>query len=252
LFAQTRGLVTFQAVGFDLGRLSPAAALRAVFDRRTAYAAGKAALGITTVGVVAWLALRPLVAGLMQLGRLPVGRTLDAFGVAAGQLGLRIVLAVTAMAILDVVVTQRRHRRSLLMTHAEVRREQRDLEGDDAHRRRRRRAHREIGDQASLDRVRRADVVLVGQPTGAAAGLAIGLAYRPGGRSAPVVLIKGERGIAESIQRAAREAGLPVVVSTDPMLLRHLAAVAEGDEIPEGAYQGVAEVYARQRPARPG
>jgi flagellar biosynthesis protein FlhB len=253
--AQTGGLVTFHPVRFDLGRLSPVAALRSVLDRRAAFEIGKGLVGMTAIAAVAWLTVRPLLPRILELPGLPSRSTIEALAAASQRLGLRIVLTAAVLALIDVVVAHAHHRRSLLMTRDEARRERAETEGDDAHRARRRRAHRALGEQASTGDVRRADVVIVARA--AAPGddrreeVAVALVYRRGGEAAPVVLLKGRDLVAARLLAAARDAGVAVVdleratgaiAFSHPALVQDLAAVPDGGEIPESCYGGVAEV----------
>lgn len=73
-----------------------------------------------------------------------------------------------------------------------------------------------------------------------AEGLAVGLRYD--GERAPRVVAKGRGELAARILDAAEEAGVPVRRDRD--LVQLLAAVDLGDEIPEEAYNAVAEVIA--------
>jgi type III secretion system FlhB-like substrate exporter len=57
---------------------------------------------------------------------------------------------------------------------------------------------------------------------------------------APIVISSGEGHFAERIERAARDYGVPVV--RDVSLACALAALAEGDAIPESLYEPVAAI----------
>jgi type III secretion protein U len=175
----------------------------------------------------------------MELPRLaaPARGTLAALGGAAERLGLRIVLVTLALGVLDAVVARARHRRALLMTRDEVRRERKEREGDDAHRALRRRVQREQageGTEPTAD-VRGAAVVVVAS---GAVPIAVALAYEPKGPAAPAVLVKGQGALVPPIERAARAAGVPI--ADHPALAQALAGLSVGDEIPEACYEEVA------------
>jgi len=70
---------------------------------------------------------------------------------------------------------------------------------------------------------------------------AAALRYEPGDR-APAIAATGAGYVAERIIAAAREAGIPV--RSDPALVKALAALDLGAEVPEALYRAVAEALA--------
>ncbi|ROR35138.1 EscU/YscU/HrcU family type III secretion system export apparatus switch protein [Inmirania thermothiophila] len=68
------------------------------------------------------------------------------------------------------------------------------------------------------------------------------VALRWDGSGAPRVTAKGRDALAERIVALAREAGVPL--RHDPALVRILAGVPLGEEIPEALYRAVAAVLA--------
>jgi flagellar biosynthesis protein FlhB len=124
------------------------------------------------------------------------------------------------------------------MSHEEVKREHKEREGDPLHKVERQRLHREILEQQMIDDVRRAKLVVVDGDR-----IAVALGYDPDQADAPVILAKGERLVAGLIRDAAREAGVPLW--TDAALVQALRAVEPGDEIPESAFEAVAQLLAR-------
>ena len=241
---QTRGLWSWQAVAPDPSRLSPAAGLGRVFSARTLAEVGK---GLLKLGAVSALVLVALAAPLRQLPAL-VGASpaavLVALGTWARALGLRVAFALLALALLDAVLVGRRHRRALMMTRDEVRREFKETEGDPKHKAERQRLHRQLAEQRMLDDVRKAAFVVVNPEH-----IAVAVRYDRDADEAPVVVAKGERLLAEQIKQAAREAGVPIY--RDVGLARALNGLAEGDEIPEALYQAVAEVLRALQEAEP-
>ena len=233
--AQTRGLV-LAPVRVDLGRVASAASWRRLFGGRAARECGQALFGIVVAGAAAALVLRPLLGAVVVLTGAPAARLLETLGALTGRLALRLAAVALALGALDALLVARRHARGLRMTREEVARETREAEGDPAHRRERRRLHRELGEQRMLADVRRADLVVVdSQP------IAVALRYDPAGDAAPVVVARGERLVAERIKQLAREAGVPIV--HDGGLAGSLGPLAEGAAIPASLYEPVAELF---------
>jgi type III secretion protein U len=121
------------------------------------------------------------------------------------------------------------------MTREEVRREQKEAEGDPRHREARRRRHRALLEAGP---VTRATCVVV-NPT----HVAVALRHERGGDGAPRVVAKGLGAAARRLRSEARRAGVPVV--RDVALARALHRLAEvGEEIPEQLYDAAAALLA--------
>jgi flagellar biosynthesis protein FlhB len=233
--AQTRGLVAAGAVGPRLSRLSPGEGLRRLLSGGAAFELGKGLVKVALVAALVGWTLAPHLAGVLGLAGASAGVALAGFGVLACRLAAGVALAAVVLAVADVLVVRRRHRRRLRMTREEVRREHKETEGDPLHRAERQRLQREILEQRMIADVRKADFVVVNPDH-----IAVALRYDPARDDAPVVVASGERLLAERIKQVARQAGVPVF--QDVTLARSLRTVAEGDEIPAALYEAVAEV----------
>ncbi|HXU61667.1 MAG TPA: EscU/YscU/HrcU family type III secretion system export apparatus switch protein [Polyangia bacterium] len=232
---QTRGLVAVGAVAPRFDRLSPAEGLRRLGSGVAALQAAKGALkGMVVALLVGWL-LVPQLAGLTGLAGAPAAAVLGALGLLARRLVLGVGLVALALGAADLLFVRRAHRRRLRMTRDEVRREQRETEGDPRHRAERQRLHRQVLEQRMLADVRKADVVVVNPEH-----IAVALRYDGDRDAAPVVVASGEHLLAEHIKQVARQAGVPIL--RDVTLARSLRALPEGDEIPPALYEAVAEV----------
>lgn len=150
-------------------------------------------------------------------------------------LALRLLAALAIFGLLDWALARRRHLRALRMTRDEVRREQKEEDGDPAHRAERRRLHRALLDAAPVSRA----TVVVVNPT----HVAVALHHRREGEEAPRLVAKGTGRDAARIRSAARRAGVPIV--QDVPLARALHRLADvGEEIPEELYEAAAAVLA--------
>jgi type III secretion protein U len=232
---QTRGLVALGAVKPDLGRLSPAQGLKRLFGPEAALQVGKGLLKVALVGVLAWVTVRPALGGLAALAGMDAARSLALTGALASRLAVRVALVALALGLADYLIVHRRHRRRLMMTREEVKRENKESEGDPSHRAERQRLHRELMEQRMVAEVRKADFVVVNPEH-----IAVALRYDRDGDAAPVVIASGERLLAERIKQVAREAGVPIF--RDVSLARSLRGLPEGEEIPAALYEAVAEV----------
>jgi flagellar biosynthesis protein FlhB len=232
---QTRGLFAWRAVGPDFGRLSLAKGLGRVFGAAGAIEVVKGLVKVALVATVAVALVAPIAPELPWLTGMGGRGVLVAFGVLSRRTAFGLALALLVLGALDWLLVARRHRRDLMMTREEIKREHKETEGDPHHRAERQRLHRELAEQRMLDDVRKASFVVVNPEH-----LAVAVRYDTDASGAPIVVAKGERHFAQRIREVAREAGVPVY--RDVTLARALGQVAEGDEIPEDLYEAVAEV----------
>jgi flagellar biosynthesis protein FlhB len=128
------------------------------------------------------------------------------------------------------------------MTLDEVRREQREREGEPSLKAARRQMRLEDLQRHALGEVRGASLVVVDQGRIAAA-----LRYRPAHEAVPILVFKGEFLMATRIEQIAREAGVPVCC--DHVLAQSLVTVEEGSEIPASTYDAIARFLVVIRPA---
>jgi type III secretion protein U len=231
---QTGFLFSVEAAAPTLERLDPAKNLRRLCSvaqlGRIALGVAKAAL---LVGILAFW-WREASSALAVLPRAD-GSALRAALLLLRPLALQLVCALVALGLVDLALARRQHRRALMMTRDEVRRERREDEGDPEHRAEQRRIHRAIVETGS---VARATVVVV-NPT----HLAVALRHDRGGDAAPRVVAKGTGLAAARIRSAARRGGVPIV--RDVPLARALHRLADvGDEIPEELYDAAATLLA--------
>jgi flagellar biosynthetic protein FlhB len=145
-------------------------------------------------------------------------------------------LALTAA--IDVPFQIFHHRSKLKMTLEEVKKEQKETEGDPHIKGRIRQQQREMARKRMMAAVPKADVVVT-NPT----HFAVALKYMEGRHRAPVVVAKGVDEVAEKIKALAAEHNVPQLEA--PPLARALYRHVElGAEIPAALYTAVAQVLA--------
>ena len=231
--AQTGGLFAPAGAAPRAERLDLARGLAGLASRERLVAAGLglAKAGLVLAAAVAWArGAAPDLAALP--GALAPGLALQAL---LGPLALRLLLVLLAFGGADLLLVRWRHRRRLRMTREEVRREQREDEGDPRHREARRRRHRALLEAGPVARA----TCLVVNPT----HVAVALRHHRGGDEAPRVVAKGSGAAARRLRSEARRAGVPVV--RDVALARALHRLAEvGEEIPEPLYEAAAALLA--------
>jgi flagellar biosynthetic protein FlhB len=235
---QSGGLIAPEAVKLDIKRVMPS--LRKVFGLQAFAEIGKGLIKVAVILAIAYYSLRPAICPLVRLSGQPVRSVLVVLGELCGRLGLRLAAAAAVIGVGDYLWQRHAHRKKLRMSRDEVKREHKESEGDPSHKAERHRLHQELIQQRMVAEVRKADLVVVNPDH-----IAVAIKYDADGPSAPVVVAKGERLVAEQIKQAAREAGVPIF--RDVTLARSLREVEEGDEIPEALYEAVAELLAVAR-----
>ncbi len=233
---QTRCLFSTHPFRFDIARALPSA--RRLFGIEGLGEIGKGLLKALVVAALAWWILAPAMSDVAQLTGAPAGSTLAVFGFLGERLGLRLAVAAAGLGVADYLWQRHRHAKSLRMSRVEVKREQKESEGDPLHKAERQRLHREILEQQMIDDVRRAKLVVVD-----GSRLAVALRYDFDQPGAPMVVAKGERLVAAMIRDVALQAVVPVV--GDGALAQSLREVEEGSEIPEATFEAVAKLLAR-------
>ncbi len=240
-------LVNLAQVGFVLSWkplvprlevLDPARGFGRIFSRQGLVELAKSLFKVAAIGLVAWFTLRGEFNRLA--GMSGVGDPLPVFGYAAGvalKLGLRVALVILLLAVFDYGFQRWDYEKGIMMTRKELEEESRQTEGDPLVRARVRAAQRDAARRRMMDAVKTADVVVT-NPT----HLAVALRYDRAKMSAPKVVAKGARLLAQRIRELAREHAVPIV--EDPPLARLLYKIEIGAEVPVGLFRAVAEVLA--------
>ena len=149
-----------------------------------------------------------------------------------------LLLALAAFAAIDVPLQKYQHAQRLKMSHAELKQEHRELEGNQEVKAKVRAMMRQAANRRMIAAVPSADLVVM-NPT----HYAVALKYDGGRMGAPRVVAKGADLLAMKIRDVATEAKVPVLQA--PVLARALYAHAELDrEIPAALFAAVAQVLA--------
>lgn len=235
--AQTGGLLAARALAPKAERLDPVAGMRRMASLRTLVELLKSWARLVAVAVAAASAIAGYAGEMAGAARAGGAAPFLLALLVVRDAALRAAILLALLGALDVALQRRLHLRDLRMTRDEVRRDQREEEGDPHLKSARRQAHRELAVRRMLVAARGASVV-VANPTHVAAALR----YDEGSDDAPRVVAKGTGRVARRIRRAAEQSGVRVI--HDRPLARALARVEVGEAIPEALYEAVAEILA--------
>jgi flagellar biosynthetic protein FlhB len=234
-FLQVGALFAFEALKPKLEKLNPVQGFKNMFSKKQFVELFK---NLTKVGVTAYV-VYGVVRDAMDLIALTIRGNEHQLVAVMGELIFRIALRVAILfavfSIFDVWWQHRAYHKDLMMTKDEVKREYKESEGDPHHKFHRKQMHHEILEQAAMQNVRKADVVVTNPEH-----VAVALRYDRDQDSAPKVICKGVDSRAAAIRELAREHGVPLMRNVP--LAHALLRLEVDDEIPEGLYDAVAEV----------
>lgn len=235
---QTGLVVSAHPVRPDLQRINPLAGFKRLISIRALFDLVKSLLKLCLLLLIFWVSVND---SLDQIILLAFADSHTSWLFVAGlsfEIALKAIAILVVLALGDYLWQRYQYLRELRMSPRDVRDEMKETEGDPLLRRRIRERGRALATRRMMREVPRADVVVT-NPT----EIAVALKYDSVIMSAPRVVAKGERLIAQRIRALAEEHDVPIV--QNPPLAQVLNRTAKiGDEIPSALYQAVAEVLA--------
>jgi len=222
----------------DLNRINPVTGASRLFSVRALVELFKSLLKLGIVGWIAYATLKNGYALIVQAPAMSPGGLIGGVGGLLLQLGWRCAIALLVLAALDYGYQRYDYEKNLRMTREEVRQEYKQMEGDPTVRARIRQRQREMARSRMMQEVPRADVVITNPTT-----YAVAVRYDAEEMSAPTVVAKGQRLIAERIREIAVANRVPIV-ENKPLARQLFRTVEVGQEVPSQFYQAVAEVLA--------
>lgn len=234
--AQVGFLATAKPLTPKLEKLNFITGFKKFFALRSLVELIKSLLKLAIVGTLAWMAIRARIDEFPLLMTLSPAALIYAVAGMVFSVWWRIVLAMLAIGILDYGYQWWQHERDLRMTRQEAKEEAKEMEGDPQIKRRIRQLQRQIAMQRMMTDVPKADVIIT-NPT----EYAVALRYDLTAMSAPVIVAKGARLLAQRIRDLGVENDVPIVQK--PELARTLYRTLDvGQSIPENLFHAVAEV----------
>ncbi len=229
------GGLTVSPPKLQLNRLNPVSGLKRMVAGEAIVGAIRALAAFTVAAFALWPMVSELVTQATALS------DAGAFGVlvlAGAQRACAATLGVGAcFAIADYALARRRWLRDLKMTREEIRRDQKENDGDPHARSRRKSLHRTLV-QGSIARTKDASFVLV-NPT----HIAIAVRYAPPEVAVPEILVRAADEAAQSVKAIATARGIPIIENV--ALARALYAHGEaGRAIPTDTFVAVARIIA--------
>ena len=229
---------SWKAIEPKFSKLDPISGVARLFSASQIGMTLKACLLALVLGLIGALFVQANMGRFLHSMAVPLPAALNhaAGTVWAGMLLL--LLAVGAFALVDIPLQKFVWLRGLRMSHQEVKKEHKEIEGNAEIKGKQKAQMRESANRRMLAAVPSASVVVM-NPT----HFAVALRYDDGRMAAPLVVAKGADLMAFRIRDAARAAQVPVLEA--PPLARALYAHSEVDrEIPAALFSAVAQVLA--------
>jgi flagellar biosynthesis protein FlhB len=234
-FLQVGPLLTKDPLQPKLDKLNPVQGFKNLFSKKQFVELIKSTLKLSISGYVVYGGVRDSL-GLVAISvRGNAMQTVQALAELVWVVSIRITILFLVFSIFDVWWQRRSYMKELMMTKDEVKREYKDSEGDPHHKAKRKEMHMEILEGAQMEAVRGADVVVTNPDH-----VAVALKYDRDKDGAPRVIAKALDAQAQALKAIAAEADVPMMRNIP--LAHALLRVELGQEVPEGLYDGVAEV----------
>ena len=219
-------------------KLNPLTGLKRMFGTDALIQLGKAVAKFFVVGAILLVSVMNNLNDLTNISQLDLGQAVRVAGTIIVDSCFWLSLGLVLVALVDVPLQRHQLNKKLKMTKQEVKDEMKNSEGNPEVKGQIRRRQREILNNKMMTKVKDADVVIT-NPT----HFAVALSYDPNGEGAPILVAKGDDGLAARIREEATKHG--VYLFEAPLLARALYFTTKLDHpIPEALYHAVAQVIA--------
>jgi flagellar biosynthetic protein FlhB len=233
---QTRFMVRFASLRFDISRLSPSRGFKRLFGPDGLIELLKATVKLILMGGIAWFLLADRIG---EFALLP-WRGDAGFSKYVAILSLQLLVGAgivqALVAILDIAIVRFRFQSRHRMSREDIKEEFKETEGNPHTKSRIRRLQR--AKRRNMTKAVQTATVVVTNPT----HYAVALAYDKTISAAPCITAKGADLVALRIRELAKASSVPVVES--PVLARALFRLDLDVEIPPEHYKAVAEIVA--------
>jgi flagellar biosynthetic protein FlhB len=222
----------------NFGKLNPMSGLKRMFGTDALIQLGKSVAKFLVVGAILLMSVMNNLNDLTNISQMDLAQAVRVAGTIIVDSCFWLSLGLVLVALVDVPLQRHQLNEKLKMTKQEVKDEMKNSEGNPEVKGQIRRRQREILNNKMMTKVKDADVVIT-NPT----HFAVALSYDPNGDGAPILVAKGDDGLAARIREEATKHG--VYLFEAPLLARALYFTTKLDHpIPEALYHAVAQVIA--------
>lgn len=234
--AQVGVLFAPEAAKPKLENLNPGQWFNKVFSLKNAFELFKNILKVTVLTTAVYTIFKDYLPQLFRIPQSDIGAMWALLGKAALDLILTSACIFCVLAALDYFFQKWQFTKKNMMSKDEIKREYKESEGDPLIKSKRKQFHQELINQNSLQKVRKAKVLVV-NPT----HYAVALDYEKDKTPLPVILAKGQGELALRMMEVARQEGIPIMHNV-PLARSLYAEGTEDSYIPKELIGPVAEV----------
>ncbi|MBU0579851.1 MAG: flagellar biosynthesis protein FlhB [Candidatus Margulisbacteria bacterium] len=235
---QTQFVFAVEALTPKLEKLNPIEGFKRMFSLKGVVQMILSLFKIIIIFWITWSVIRGEFPSIITSLSLPLWGVMSMTAGIVFKIAMRVALFYIIIAILDYLYQKHEFHKSMMMTKQEVKEEYKRLEGDPLIKQRQRQAQREMAQKRMMGSVPKADVVVTNP-----VHIAVALQYDASKMTAPILLAKGKRLIAQEIKKIAEENNIAVV--ENEKLAQDLFKTTEvGKKIPADLYRAVAEILA--------
>jgi flagellar biosynthesis protein FlhB len=236
-FLQVGGMFSLEPLKPQLKKLNPIEGAKNMLKMKTFIELGKNIIKMSTLMLLAYVTINKFLRPFLLSLTLDVQEGVKVGGLMLAYYLLLVFIVFILIAIIDVFLQRKEHKKEMKMTKDEVKREYKEDEGDPLIKGQRKQLHQEMAMSDVSQQVKSSDVVVT-NPT----HLAIAIKYDSAEMVAPQIMAKGQRLYAQMIREMAEDYGVPIMRNVP--LAWALIELEVGDEVPEEIYQAVAEILA--------
>ncbi len=236
--AQVGIKISSKAMEPKFDKLDVIQGLKKLFSTKSLVQLIRDSLKLLVFGYVGYLAIESEFESFFLLIDKPIYEIAKTMAILSLRVAMKIGGIILVIGILDYFYQKYELEKSIRMTKQEIKEEYKDTEGSPQLKSRIRQLQREMSQNRMMEAVPMADVVVT-NPT----HIAVALKYDSGEMSAPFVVAKGERLVAQKIKDIAYKNNIPVI--EDKPLARTLFKMCDvGQMVPLNLYRAVAEIMA--------
>ena len=231
--------ISFKPLEFDINKINPVNGMKRLVSLRSVITTSIGLIKMTVIAAMTWSMFinNHLITVIMK--PISLAHTINAIAAISWDLCIKIAAVMLILSIVDYIYQKWQFLEDQKMSKEEVKQEYKNQEGDPHIKGRMKQAQRAVGQRKGLKaNVQEADVVVTNP-----IHLAVALKYDRNGNSAPIVVAKGSRLLAERIKEFARSADV-MIVENIPLARALYKTCPVDHEITPDLYVAVAEVLA--------
>ncbi len=231
-------LFSTEVLKWDLKKVDPISGVKRVFSKKMIFETFKGLLKFAIVIMLTYIVVKPLLKGFIGFLDSDLSVALDFTKSLFVKLVFTLLIGLLIMAIMDFAWEKYQYSIKLKMTKEEVKKEQKDKDGNPEIKQRIRTIQREMARKRMMNEVKEADVIVT-NPT----HISVAIKYDRENMHAPMVVAKGADHLALKIRELAKENKVPLVENV-PLARAIYGTVKLGDFVPRNLYKAVAEILA--------